>query len=579
MLSKSLNGNNASLMIQVFLVFVWLTDLSVLAGTDTYYSVYLLCGVLGIMALCKRADRKRTLSGKQRFALAIAGGGITLAVVCANYSIFLPLYVLENAFHMVCCLAGGFCVGYSLLRWCVEQLPFRKATCERKHALRVFLLVFLTASAINIAYLLFARYPGVLTTDSISTMEQLNTGIYDNTMPFWHTVTVGLFVKLGTALFGNINAGVAMFHAAQILFMAGCFAFVVMTLYQIGVPNVFLLGISGIYLLMPYNIAYSVTLWKDVPFSGAIVLFLTAFYRCLRNVGNHKIGNYFALVAGGLGMCLMRTNGWYAFAVSAVVLLFFARIARRELIAIILAITGVSWILLNPVLSMLGVKKTNMVEVFAVPMQQVARVVAEERPLSDEEYALLDGIFRMDRLAQAYDPQTVDPVKFECFRYDQVNRILESPWNYGKLYLQLGMRYPGDYWKAWVDETKGYWNGGYNYWIFTKGVGENDLGISANYGESPVASAFQALFRYTEKMPMLQPLISIGLHVWALFACLLVNVLHKRREALLCIPLVVLVVGLWLGTPVFAEFRYAYPVFVSMPLILGATLFAPKDVT
>lgn len=78
MLSKSLNGKNASLMIQVFLVFVWLTDLSVLAGTDTYYSVYLLCGVLGIMALCKRADRKRTLSGKQRFALAIAGGGDNL---------------------------------------------------------------------------------------------------------------------------------------------------------------------------------------------------------------------------------------------------------------------------------------------------------------------------------------------------------------------------------------------------------------------------------------------------------------------------------------------------------------------
>ncbi|EJW90005.1 hypothetical protein EVA_21888, partial [gut metagenome] len=102
--------------------------------------------------------------------------------------------------------------------------------------------------------------------------------------------------------------------------------------------------------------------------------------------------------------------------------------------------------------------------------------------------------------------QTVDPVKFECFRYDHVDRILENPWIYGKLYLQLGMRYPADYWKAWVDETKGYWNAGYNYWIFTKGIGENNLGISADYGENPVASAFQALFRYIEKMKMLQPL-------------------------------------------------------------------------
>ena len=36
-----------------------------------------------------------------------------------------------------------------------------------------------------------------------------------------------------------------------------------------------------------------------------------------------------------------------------------------------------------------------------------------------------------------------------------------------------------------------------------------------------------------------------------------------------------LVAGLWLGAPVFAEFRYAYPVFLSMPLLVGVTCFAP----
>jgi len=37
--------------------------------------------------------------------------------------------------------------------------------------------------------------------------------------------------------------------------------------------------------------------------------------------------------------------------------------------------------------------------------------------------------------------------------------------------------------------------------------------------------------------------------------------------------LVVLVAGLWLGTPVFAEFRYAYPIFLCMPVILAVTIF------
>ena len=51
--------------------------------------------------------------------------------------------------------------------------------------------------------------------------------------------------------------------------------------------------------------------------------------------------------------------------------------------------------------------------------------------------------------------------------------------------------------------------------------------------------------------------------------------LKKKEEFLLSIPLLVLIFGLWLGTPVYSEFRYAYPMFVAMPLILAVTLFAP----
>lgn len=36
---------------QATLIYVWLTDLSALSGTDTYYSVYLLCGVAGLICL------------------------------------------------------------------------------------------------------------------------------------------------------------------------------------------------------------------------------------------------------------------------------------------------------------------------------------------------------------------------------------------------------------------------------------------------------------------------------------------------------------------------------------------------
>ena len=74
----------------------------------------------------------------------------------------------------------------------------------------------------------------------------------------------------------------------------------------------------------------------------------------------------------------------------------------------------------------------------------------------------------------------------------------------------------------------------------------------------------------------MQPFVSIGLHVWALVVCTLINAMKKREEFLLGIPLLVLVVCLWLGTPVYSEFRYAYPFILGMPLILGVTVFVPQ---
>ena len=136
---------------------------------------------------------------------------------------------------------------------------------------------------------------------------------------------------------------------------------------------------------------------------------------------------------------------------------------RRKLLLIMCIVLILCWVLINPVLDALGVSGTDMVEIFAVPMQQVARVVSEGRALTDAETELLSQIFWLDKVAQLYDPQTVDPIKFETFRHDRTGYILDNAAAYLRLYLNLGLKYPGDYLKAWIEETKGYWNGGYDY--------------------------------------------------------------------------------------------------------------------
>lgn len=564
-------------VIQALLIYIWLTVLSVLSVTDTYYSVYLLCGALGLLCVYDNYKNHRHCDIRKQWILWTCSGFFSLAVVMANYSLFEPLSVLQNLFDALCCFVGGLCVGNAVLIYLLDRLPFSVEKTERNRAGRVFLFSFAFIALINLMYLFFGAYPGVLTTDSVTTIRQImGDEAYNNTMPFWHTITVRPFVRIGLALFGNMNAAVACCHVAQILFMAGCFAFVVMTLYQTGVPYWFVAAVFFVYAFQPHNIVYSVTLWKDIPFAGATALFITSLYRLGKDIGRKPI-NCGTLILGSLGFALWRTNGWYAYILTVVVMFFLLRKKNKRLLMILFAVMLLCWILLNPVLTILGVSETNLVEAFAIPMQQVARVISEGRELTAEESWLLGEIFWLDKIPQLYDPLTVDPIKFETFQYDQVDHIRANAGEYLHLYLSLGLKYPGDYLKAWIDETKGYWNGGYFFWIYTLQMGSNPYGIESAVEPNLIGRLFAAAFRYLEKPAFLQPLTSIGLHVWAMVTCTLINIRKKKDEFLLSIPLLVLIAGLWIGTPVYSEFRYAYPLIVSMPLILGVTVFSVEE--
>ena len=102
------------------------------------------------------------------------------------------------------------------------------------------------------------------------------------------------------------------------------------------------------------------------------------------------------------------------------------------------------------------------------------------------------------------------------------------------------------------------------------------MGIVSVTGTNPIARLYAAWFRFVEKPAAFQGLYSIGLRIWILIACCLICCLQKRKQWLITVPVLILTVGLWLGTPVFAEFRYAYPMILCSPLVLLTTVFERK---
>ena len=199
-------------LFQAVLIFVWLADLSPLAETDTYYSVFLLCGLAGLAGLL---DNWRHPI-RRPAALHLFAGVFALLVVMGNYELYQPFYALQSKLNLLMDLVGGFCVGDEILTAMLRLLPLKPCAGERKHPKRFFFLTFGVIAVIDIGYLFAARYPGVLTTDSYTTIAQILNGDYNNTMPFWHTMLVQVFVKLGLALFGEINRAVAFLSLIHI---------------------------------------------------------------------------------------------------------------------------------------------------------------------------------------------------------------------------------------------------------------------------------------------------------------------------------------------------------------------------
>lgn len=571
-MTKFWKGNQKySVLIQAFFLYCWLVNLQ---ATDSYYSVYLLVAVAAAYAMHCNYNRYSAPFREGSKGCFILAAGFSLAVALANYALFQPLTSIQCLFELVCTFIGGWTAFVHILIYLVNELPLMVSKENRVHPQIIFWGAFGFLSLIYIVHLYAVAYPGVFTTDSIETIRQILENELDNHMPFYHTLTIKCVLSVGLLLYGEINGALAFVLTVQCIFMAACFSYAIVTLYQTGIPLPVIGAILVGYGILPYHVVYSATLWKDVLFGAAVLLMITALMRIVQNIGKHKIWNTVVFVIGSVGMCLWRTNGILAFGSLLLVMVLACRKRHKKLLGIMAVILVVCLFLTNPLLSILGYPGSQFVEALAIPFQQVSRVVALDLPLSDTEHQMLSEVFFLDLVKEKYDPNTVDPIKFETLR--RTSPLTRDPLGYIGLWIRLGLKYPGTYLAAWVEETKGFWNGGYAFWVYIYQMAENSMGIAAVNGVNFAASIFKAAFRYLDKLTILQPLYSIGLQVWLTVLCFFVNVKKRRDTFLLSLPGIVIIAGLLIGTPVFAEFRYAYPIFTTLPVIVCSTVFSQE---
>ena len=451
----------------------------------------------------------------------------------------------------------------------VFVFPFTKQV--KKVGKYYWLLLTLPMLAIWIFYLL-AFWPGEMSPDSMVQWEQALTGAYTDAHPPLYA-----FFIWGVTRFWFSPGAVGF---VQIICLSFATAWGLKVLIQNGLNTNAAWLVAVIFALSPLNSTLVISLWKDVPYAIAFLVFSIQFLQIIFSGGKwlEKWGNCLALVLSSLGIMLFRHNGVPVPVISLILAILFFRHYWIRLGVVILVMVF-SWVLIRgPVYDRIGVDKTTGFE-NAVFIHHIAAHIVTGGPLSQEERNLVDLIlpfedWRYDccNMLPTYDSPNFDPQK--TVKYS--NEIKE-------LFFRLALKEP-------LLEFQHITCVSNFIWSFTKScdvrisliisqessVSPNPFGITQESkipaGRDWLMNVYHVLFFVDRFTIYWFPVIyltlvvisSIMLHFWVI----------PKKAFLFAIPSLVHSFVLFLSNVSGNSYRYQYGVCLVGMLSLGLAIFA-----
>ncbi len=496
---------------------------------------------------------------------------------------------LFQAFALLACCFGLFFLFYHFLLLLFSVLA--GYVLAREYAPIGFLPLFGFFACLLcwLPYFLY-EYPGIMTPDSINQLEQaLGMIPYSNHHPWMHTLLLQLIYSFGQLFTNDVTTVLAFFTVFQMCFLAFCIAWLLSTLQRLQVGNLPCLFALAFYALVPYHGVFAVTIWKDVLFSGSVLLFTTSLLRLLlifpknrhsMNRERNRTASFALSVAlyilSGLMFCLFRTNGWYAFLFSLPFLFYAFRHCFKAMLPVHLAILAVALLVRGPVMSACQVTQPDFVESVSIPLQQVARVICDDKGLTPDEWDSVHNVIDTSYIRSLYSPGFADNMK-ELVRAGHPEYLTAHKEEYFRLWLTLGLRYPATYIQAYIDQTIGYWYPDVEYAVGNiDGIPASQTGAVSRpvIGGPFIVKGKEILLKLSDILPLYGLLTSMGAMFWLFLCCIAVAFIKEQTERyILFLPGLAILLTLLAATPVSTEFRYAYSLAYTLPLYLLTPFF------
>lgn len=513
---------------------------------------------------------------------------ILLAILFASFEIvgstidtYLDLSgILESRIALIKSIIKWF--GYAILIYALianifkklEEKEFLKGTCKwftdnKRTFLWTWGLIFVAWIPYFLNY-----YPGVITADSMGQICQ-SLGIYNvtNHHPVFHTFFIGIAMNVGKAL-GNYNIGVAIYSIVQMIVASGIFSFAIYYMAKRDVDVRFRILTLLFYAFYPVNALYSITMWKDIPFAIAMLVFTIMMTEIAINQEHFmksKRKNVL-LVISMLLVILFRNNGLYVVLLMIPCLFIFAKQYYKKLIVITCVILAIYMIWKGPVFSLFNIAEGSSREALSIPLQQFARITKfHSDTLTEDERWRIYKYLPTDTLEQDYTPKISDPVKNnfsnEAFAEDKAGFV--------KLWIKLCLKYPRAALESFLCNSYGYWYPEAIHWVVGREVFETtqEAEMALQLEDKPIADLqgleeFDSLLDRRD-LPLNSMIYSIGFIFWVVITMFMYAIYKKQyKQILIYLPIGIL----WLtclASPVFGEFRYIYSMFTCLPILMG----------
>ncbi len=423
------------------------------------------------------------------------------------------------------------------------------------------------------------QFPGIMTPDSmVQLMQTVGEEPVTNHHPLIHTLMIGGYFRLGRMITGSDNGGMAFYTALQMLFMAFSASYLCGTLRRLKIRDAWCLGATLFYALIPYHGVFAVTVWKDVPFAGIVLCFVCALIRLLTDQGDgsekkRKRTDIVTAVIFGTLFPLFRSNAWYAFLFFVLTVLYLILRKKRGEYKVMLTPLLLSLLLActvrYPVMMLCHIPQADLVESLSIPLQQVAAVITYNGDLAPEDRAEIEKVVDISHAYELYEPTFSDNIK-ELVRAGDPAYLSAHKGRFLILYLRTFLKNPVAYYRAYVQQTVGYYFPDEFYRVADmEGICPNNLDLHTTplIGGRPVVKLKEILLKLGNMLPLYSLLWSMGVAFWILLFFLgLSRIGDRKGMPLFFLPYLLLVLTVLLATPVATEFRYVYFLVYGLPL-------------